>query len=181
MLVRIQKNKECWLVTSLSGPLYGRRIAIAEGVQLAKARFRYNSMTGDLSALFGAVFEEGVLDDIEVARSVGLNKCFRACHHEARHDPRNSGWYDPTSGADLGDVRQISAMGYQVYYSTEQDIVRDRLGWGGTLTTANTASLEVRPTAVAAPVAIAPPQPKATPKAFQTFLSKIVGRVHDKT
>lgn len=126
MLVRIYKKNNNWHVVALSGEMYGEDIAKAEGVRLAKARFQESSITGYLTAMYGAQVEEEALNDIDTSRKLGLNANFRVCHHAATHDKVNGGWFNPTTLEQLEGVRFITAMGDKVFYTTKEDIDSDR-------------------------------------------------------
>ncbi len=126
MLVRIEKNKEGWAVFALSGQLYGQIIAQTEGVRLSKPRFQSATITGYLDAMYGAQVRDTALEDIDVARSLGLNGIFMTCHREAIRDTKNSGWFDSQGKQSLIEARYVTAMGERVYYSTQEDIDADR-------------------------------------------------------
>lgn len=129
MLVRIfqsKNNNNEWDVIALSGDMYSQKIAQAEGVRLAKAKFQEYSITGFISALHGAVIEDVAYDDSTVIRLMGINGVFKECHREAVFDHQNSGWFDSESKQGVRDCQYATAMGGRVFYSLPEDIEMDR-------------------------------------------------------
>lgn len=127
MLVRILKDKNNnWEIHALSGPMYGKKLATAEGFRLSKARFQYKSVTGYLTALHGAQLEEEAETLAQVIRALGIGGVFNKCHKEALEDEQNSGWFDAITQEDLIDVKYVNGMDGRVFYSTQADIDADR-------------------------------------------------------
>lgn len=127
MLVRIRQNQtnaDLWDVVALSGDFYGQTIATVEGVRLAHARMQEYSITGHISAVYGAVFSDSYMaNSSELLLGV---RTFRECHRRASFDTNNSGWFDSDSRETLRECRYVTAMGPNIFYSTDADIQADR-------------------------------------------------------
>lgn len=124
MLVRIKQNNNYgWDVYALSGECYGELIATAEGVRLASARMQEFSITGHISALYGAQFEAVIINSAERLPVGGV---FHKCHRMAVYDEYNTGWFDSQTRETLKECYYLTALEDKVFYSTKEDIQRDR-------------------------------------------------------
>ena len=130
MLVRVLKGTgNEWEIHALSGPLYGEKLATAEGFRLSNARFQYESITGYVVALYGAQIESQAQELGPVIKSLGIGGVFNKCHWEALHDNKNSGWYDTCTLTSVIEARYVNGMNGRIFYSTIADIEEDRLGY----------------------------------------------------
>lgn len=131
MLVRITRNNDndnVWDILALSGEFYGKVVARAEGVRLAKAKLHDYSITGMLSAIHGAEIPDDIHEAMTGRTKLG-GGWFQECHHQVMHDERNSGWFNSETRETIRSARYLTAMGCNVFYSTKEDVEADRLAY----------------------------------------------------
>jgi len=126
-LVRIEwnKNNPCkWDIFSLSGNLYGHRLAVVDCVSLRNPRFHRKSITGVLSAVYGAEVNDAIYGTHRIV--VGAGGSFRLCYRQALWDAQcNAGWFDRETFEAVENAYCVNAIGSHVWYSHFEDLRSD--------------------------------------------------------
>jgi len=108
----ITKNyNNTWDISPVSGPLAGEVIAVADGLNLAGARFTQREIVATIKAAWGiSIMYEDFDIDVQTLRGLGVGKCF-----DMRPDqevvPDSDGFKDKFTLRILQGAKRVMILG----------------------------------------------------------------------